>query len=68
MPTTPLKEVSDLWKYIQHLILESEYEYDDDDEVDNPLDEDNWLLQTRGKYNLPIKSWYALEHVSKGRK
>ena len=35
--------------YIQHLILESEYNYDDDD-FDNPLGEANWLLQTRGKY------------------
>ena len=35
--------------YIQHLILKSEFDYDDDD-FDNPLDEGNWLLQTRGKY------------------
>ena len=49
MPITPLKELYNLYRYIQHLILESEFEYDDD-EFDNPLDEDNWLLQTRGKY------------------
>ena len=49
MPNTPLKELYNLWRYIQHLILRSEYEYDDD-EFDNPLNEDNWLLQTRGKY------------------
>ena len=49
MPTTPLEELYNLWRYIQHLILESEYDYDDK-EFDNPLDEDNWLLQTRGKY------------------
>ena len=49
MPTTPLKERYNLYRYIQHLILESEYNYDDD-EIDNPLDEENWLLQTRGKY------------------
>ena len=49
MPTTPLKELYNLWRYIQHLILESKYDYDDED-FDNPLDEENWLLQTRGKY------------------
>ena len=49
MPTTPLKELYNLYRYIQHLILESEYDYDDD-EFDNPLEEENWLLQTRGKY------------------
>ena len=49
MSITPLKELYNLYRYIQHLILESEFEYDDD-EFDNPLDEDNWLLQTRGKY------------------
>ena len=49
MPLTPLKELYNLYRYIQHLILESEFEYDDE-EFDNPLDEANWLLQTRGKY------------------
>ena len=49
MPITPLKELYNLYRYIQHLILESEFEYDDD-EFKIPLDEDNWLLQTRGKY------------------
>ena len=49
MPTTCLKELYNLYRYIQHLILESEYDYDDD-EFDNPLDEKNWLLQTRGNY------------------
>ena len=49
MPNTPLKELYNLYRYIQHLILESEFEYDDE-EFENPLDEDNWLLQTRGKY------------------
>ena len=38
MPTPPLKELYNLYRYIQHLILESEYKYDDD-EFDNPLDE-----------------------------
>ena len=49
MPTTPLKELYNLWRYIQHLILESEYD-DDDEYFENTLDEDNWLLQTSGKY------------------
>ena len=49
MPNTPLKELYNLWRYIQHLKLKSEYEYEYDD-FDNPLNEDNWLLQTRGKY------------------
>ena len=39
-PTTPLKELYNLYRYIQHLILKSECEYDDD-EFDNPLDEEN---------------------------
>ena len=49
MPNTPLKELYKLCRYIQHLILESKFNYDDD-EFDDPLDEGNWLLQTRGKY------------------
>ena len=49
MPNTPLKELHNLYRYIQHLILESEFDYYDD-EFDDPLDERNWLLQTREKY------------------
>ena len=49
MPNTPLKELYNLYRYIQHLILESEFDYNDD-EFDNPLGDDNWLLQTRGKF------------------
>ena len=49
MPNTPLKELYNLYRYMQHLILKSEFDYDDE-EFDNPLDEGNWLLQTRGKY------------------
>ena len=37
MPNTPLKELYNLWRYIEHLILESEYEYNDN-EFDSPLD------------------------------
>ena len=49
MPSTPLKELYSLYRYIQHLILDSEFDYDDD-EFDNPLDEGSWLLQTRENY------------------
>ena len=49
MPNSPLKEIYNLYRYIQHLIVESQFNYDDE-EFDNPLDEDNWLLLTRGKY------------------
>ena len=43
LPITPLKELYKLSRYIQHLILESEFKYDDD-EFENPLDEANWLM------------------------
>ena len=43
MPYTHLKELYNLYRYIQHLILESEFD-NDDDEFDDPLDEGNWLL------------------------
>ena len=48
MANTPLKELCDLYRYKQHLILNSKFNYDDI-EFDNPLDEDNWLLQKRRK-------------------
>ena len=38
MPTTPLEELYNLRTYIQHLMYESEYDYDDA-EFDNPLNE-----------------------------
>ena len=44
MPNTSLNELYNLYRYIQHLILESKFDYDDE-EFDNPPDEDNWLLQ-----------------------
>ena len=43
MPTTSLKEPLNLYRYIQHIILKSKYDYDDE-KFDNPLDEENWLL------------------------
>ena len=49
MPSTPLKKLYNLYRYIKHLINVSEFDYDDI-EFDNPLDEHNWLLQTREKY------------------
>ena len=51
MPLTPLKELYNLYRYIQHLIVESEFEYDDE-EFDNPLDEANceqiWVVPSCG--------------------
>ena len=47
--TTPLKMVENLRWYIQHLMNESEYLYDDD-ESNYPLSEDKWMLQTHGKF------------------
>ena len=49
MPNTPLKELYNIYRYVQHLILKSKFNYDDD-EFDNALDEGTLLLQTRGKY------------------
>ena len=40
LPTTPWQERFNLRWYIQHLIDESEYDYDDDG-LNNPLSEDN---------------------------
>ena len=48
MPTTPLQMLESLRWYIQHLINESGYLYDDD-ESNYPLSEDKWMLQTHGK-------------------
>ena len=83
MPNTPLKELYNLYRYIQHLVLKSEFDYDDE-EFHNPLDEGNWLLQTRGKYMKFViyhssnateprntsnrKNLTDLEKVSKGKK
>ena len=37
MPNIPLKELYNFYRYIQHLILESEFQYDDE-KFENPLD------------------------------
>ena len=49
MSPTPLQELIKLRWYIQHLIHESGYLYDDD-ESNYPLSEDKWMLQTHGKF------------------
>ena len=49
MPSTPLQELQHIRKLIQHLMDESDYEYDDGD-FDDPLSEHNWLYQTGGKF------------------
>ena len=45
LPTTTLQEFYNLRWYIQHLIDENEYQYDDDEWI-NPLCESNWIYQT----------------------
>ena len=49
MSPTPLQELINLRWYIQHLIHESGYLYDDD-ESNYPLSEDKWMLNTHGKF------------------
>ena len=41
-----MQQLYNLRWYIQHLIDENEYQYDDDDEWTNPLSESNWIYQT----------------------
>ena len=45
---TPLQELYNLRWSIHHLI--GERQSDDDDEFDNPLSEDSWMLQTNWKF------------------
>ena len=40
-----MKELYNLIWYIQHLIDENEYQYDDDEWTD-PISESNWIFQT----------------------
>ena len=42
---TTMQELYNIRWYIQHLIDENEYQYDDD-EWTNPLSESNWIFQT----------------------
>ena len=51
MPSTPLQELQNIRKYVQHLVDESDYDYDYDD-FDNPLSEHNCLSLTRGKFMI----------------
>ena len=45
LPTTTLQEFYNLRWYIEHLIEENEYQYDDD-EWTNPSSENNWIYNT----------------------
>ena len=49
MSTTTLQMLENLRWYIQHVINESGYLYDDD-ESNYTLSEDKWMLQTHGKF------------------
>ena len=49
MSPTPMQLLINLRWYIQHLIHQSGYLYDDD-ESNYPLSEDKWMLQTHGKF------------------
>ena len=51
---TPLQELFNVRWYIQHLIDESQSDDDDDDEFDNPLSEENWMLQTNWKSSIML--------------
>ena len=61
MSPTPLQELINLRWYIQHLIHESGYLYDDD-ESNYPLSEDNWMLQTHGKFMKYV--FYTLHRMT----
>ena len=61
MSPTPLQELINLRWYIQHLIHESGYLYDDD-ESNYPLSEDKWMLQTHGKFMKYV--FYTLHRMT----
>ena len=61
MSPTPLQELINLRWYIQHLIHESGYLYDDD-ESNYPLSENKWMLQTHGKFMKYI--FYTLHRMT----
>ena len=61
MSPTPLKELINLRWYIQHLIHESGYLYDDD-ESNYPLSEDKGMLQTHGKFMKYV--FYTLHRMT----
>ena len=53
LPTTTLQEFYNLRWYIQHLIDENEYQYDDD-EWTNPLSESNWIYHTNKHFMIYV--------------
>ena len=61
MSPTPLQELINLRWYIQHLIHESGYLYDDD-ESNYPLSKDKWMLQTHGKFMKYV--FYTLHRMT----
>ena len=61
MSPTPLQELINLRWYIQHLIHESGYLYDDD-ESNYLLSEDKWMLQTHGKFMKYV--FYTLHRMT----
>ena len=61
MSPTPLHELINLRWYIQHLIHESGYLYDDD-ESNYPLSEDKWMLQSHGKFMKYV--FYTLHRMT----
>ena len=61
MSPTPLQELINLRWYIQHLIHESGYLYDDDESI-YPLSEDKWMLQTHGKFMKYV--FYTLHRMT----
>ena len=61
MSPIPLQELINLRWYIQHLIHESGYLYDDD-ESNYPLSEDKWMLQTHGKFMKYV--FYTLHRMT----
>ena len=61
MSPTPLQELINLRWYIQHLIHENGYLYDDD-ESNYPLSEDKWMLQTHGKFMKYV--FYTLHRMT----
>ena len=66
MPSTPLLELQNISKYIQHLMDKSDYD-DDDDDFDDPLSERNWLSQTRGKFMKYVIYSYNLSDTTESR-
>ena len=48
-----MQELVNLRWYIQHLIDQSESD-DDDDEIENPLSEENWMLQNNWKFIIYV--------------